>query len=338
MMVATVAAAALLAPAYKSVLVASQKPSFWRGVIACTVLTNKETVAGYICPSPGNHGETFNSQPYVWSKGKLTRLPLLKNGMYGKVLAGRDDLLVGSVSINYSDFPVQWTPDPVKGWAAAKVTRLSNNQGEGAALSSDGTVWVEKDSVLIAKIQGSKWKNCSYGQFDLKGIDNLGRIFGNKFSKVYFGGDPADTEAGWFLGIRWNRLSKGRAASYYGSSEIIAVNSSGVAVGKGRNNQLAIWKGADIYHPLSEELRWSYATDINSKGVVLGRCSVEDVESSATFLLINGKGQNLNQYLPGFEISSAEKLNDSGTVAVQARKGEMEYLYLLRPVATLSTK
>ena len=123
--------------------------------IGGVTLTEDDTVAGFTCDSVGVHGETFFAKPFVWSKGKLSDLPLGK-AEYGHVLAGNARLLVGDVMIDYKDHPATWSPDPQVGWAKARLTILPDLQGRAVAVTATGAVWVAGAESLL-RWEGGKW-------------------------------------------------------------------------------------------------------------------------------------------------------------------------------------
>ena len=320
-----------LPPAYQATLICKVPAKYFQSYVRCSVLTEQNLVAGFTCTSTGHHGETFMGKPFVWSKGKFVKLPLLPKAEYGHVYGGNDKVILGSVTIDYRPRPVKWGPDPKLGWHKPVVTQLSTKEGFAANIGPDGAIWVVNDIAVVGKVSKGVWSDLSFGNFDLKGFDAKGNIYGNKWVAVHFGGKPADTTPGWFSGKTWNTMPIKKTGPEYGmDSRIESVNASGDAVGNCQN-QFAIWQGGKVTLPLAGKYRWSFASDISSSGVALGYASVPDIQKSMAFLWENGKVTNLSNVVPGIELEMGHKVNSRGSVAVSGHVKNEAHLYLLTP-------
>lgn len=322
---------AFVAPPYTSTLIYKFDEDWsGRSRIACTVMTDNLTIAGWACDSLGHHSETFASKPFVWSKGRSHQLPLLPHGRYGKVLDGNDKMLIGSADVNYRHCPVMWTPHPKYGWSRAKVTNLGPAKGQAIVLQSDGTIWIEHELDVVARGKPGHWDPISFGKFNMKGVDARGNRYGNMYKGIYMGGRPADIQTGFFTDRTWTKLPMGRPENgSFLDSKLAAVNSSGTAVGT-TENTLAIWTKGKLSRPLHGKHRWSFGHAISESGLVLGRASVPDVDKEMVFLWANGKQIDLTFTIPGVPLDSPGRFNPRGDMTVSGVFKTERRLYLLQ--------
>ncbi len=328
-MLAALAIIVALPAQYQSALICKVPAQYMRSYVQCSVLTDQGTVAGYTCDTVGHHGETFMGKPFVWSKGKLHQLTLGPKAEFGHVFDGNDRLLVGSVDIDHRSHPATWTPDPALGWAKAKLKVLTTLEGEATHVGPDGTIWVQNKNEVIGCFQGGKWQKVSMGPFNLEGFDAQSNLYGNQVGGVHFGGRPADTKPGRYVGNTWEAFKVERAdPNVHIDHRLLAVNSSGVAVGN-CDNQAAIWKNGQLSFPLGRTKRWSRAYDINDSGMVIGEYAVKDVDSSMPYLWEKGQVQNLSTLVSSISAAEATKINNRGDIAVVGYVKASAHLYLL---------
>lgn len=329
-MVALFLASTLLVPQYERDLIVSAKPAFWRSHVSCTVLSESETVAGFTCDSIGHHGELYAGKPFVWSAGRLHRLPIIKGEEYGHVYAGNNEVLVGSVKRSYRDYPAQWTPDPRLGWSKATLKILSGQEGRATFIGPKGEIYVHKDNSLSGKIVGGKFQTLNFGDFALVGLDSKGRLFGNRHKGVHFGGGPANTKPGVFSNGKWQAFDLiEREANTFVDSYLADVNNDGVSAGKTQFDA-AVWKGGKPTLLFGRTRRWSSANDINDLGEIVGDASVEEVEDSMPFLWSAGKIRDLTSELPKLKYGEGLRINNRGSIAVKGLIKDAAHLYLLR--------
>lgn len=296
-------------------------------MIRAEVLTDRPTIAGFTCDAVGNHGETFFSEPFVWSKGKLIRLPLLPKSEYGAVLGGNDQILIGWSSVDYDERPVSWRPHPRLGWSKATITQLAK-RGQATHLGPDGSIYIRYGNPLSGRVSKGKFTSISLGEFALQGIDTAGRLYGYKY-KGWNMRIPADMQPGFFTGKSWTPFKLGldsRGEPVH--AMISAVNPDGVAAGS-YDGQFALWRNGNLVQPdIGKPIR-SDGQAISANGDVVGYAEYPGPVYTR-FLWSKGKVQILSEAVTGHKLDSAQKINRKGDIAASVRSDNGMKLYLLR--------
>lgn len=319
-MISTTVTLALLGPAYTSTLICEEKDGFLESVVRCTVLTDARTIAGYTADSRGHHGETDLNKPFVWSSGKLQNLPLLPKSEYGAVLGGKDDLLVGWSAVQGADFPVTWRPDPKKGWAAAKITKLPL-EGRATILGADGSIYIQRGNQLVAKFSNYQVTSLNLEDFALRAVDATGNLYGYKY-KGWGYKEPANVEPGYFSKTTWRGLPTSVDSP---QAYIWDVNASGVAVGE-HDNRFAIWRDGKLIQPDIGKSTYSHGQAINAAGDVVG-----SGELLPAFLWSKGQVTDISDVIAGRKLDSAQRINGKGDIVATVRTEKSTRLFLLQP-------
>ncbi len=294
-----------------------------RGITApytwVTVLLDDDTVAGYHADDTGVHGESFLAKPFAVSMGKLSWLPL---GVveYGHVFGGAGNALVGDVAPLQGDgHPSMWKPDPAAGWSKASLTVLTKESGWAALIAPNGAIWIKVGKRWRALPGGSSLVDEEH--FDLYGVDQAGRIFGNLYDGYGEGYNRLGEKPSMLANSKWIPLPTDN-----GSSTIAQVNRKGVAVGMA-GNRAAMWVEGKLVYLETPKCRWSQAQSINDRGEIAGQFNVG--QESHACVWKNGRMVDLIDAAPGVKLESAPRINSSGAIVAETSRGEK--LFLLTP-------
>lgn len=327
---------------YKTTLVFdSPKESFGRPYVVANVLTDQNLVAGFYCESTGHHGETTLSKPFAWHKGKLIWLPLGK-GEYGQVAAGNDQVLIGEILLSYDRVPAKWTPDPVAGWRKPKLTLLGK-EGRAVAISKTGDIWVATQSGVSAVSKGGK-RNYPVKQFDIVGVDGHGRVWGNSYRGIGFGGYRTRQAASRLEGKSIRKVSD--------LFVLTAINSGGAGAGDRQvydsspnssypalTGPAILTDGKVVPIPVPDS-RFSRAGGINEHGDVIGYFNVGTNRKNPKagesfhnvgFVYSKGKVHELPAPAIGVIGFSPTVINGNGAIVGSSDVRDGTRLYLMTP-------
>lgn len=311
-------------PVYTSTLIFSQASDQLSPYVRADVILDDGTVGGFYCESTGAHGETVLGKPFVCANGKTVWLRLEK-GKYGHVYATDGSSMLGDVDIDSRNYPARWTPDPKKGWQAAKMALLSKAPGSVVAGSKTG-FWV-RDGEINRLIEGSKEKELRLGPFMLRGVDAKERCFGLRYNGLGLGGMPMQAQPMVFDGKAWTRLPKTGGVPW-----LQAVNPAGVAIGFDENRAVVWDHGIKRTLPSPTESRASYAWAINEAGDVVGE--LDWLGRTHACIWRKDKLVDLHAFLPaGTQSSEAVAISQSGRIVVRVADHHQQRLFLLEPKA-----
>jgi hypothetical protein len=283
--------------------------------VRITGLTNAGLVGGYVY-FPGTHGEDFLGLPFVWQEGRTHPLPLGK-AEYGHVYAITDRFAVGDVSTDGADRPARWTPDPKRGWEAAKLTLLDTKDGQARVVAPDGSVWItDRDGFRSIP----KREAIAKPRFVLRGFDSRGRPYGNTYEAIGYGLRAEGTRAVWRDLGRWKPFLLDDAKD----SAILAVNAAGEWVGL--HGAAGVRWYRDKIEPLPAPDGYRvFPKAINRHGDAVGSAGKED---RVACLWKDGRFVDLSRRVPQAKLDDAHAINDQGQIV--ATDGQPSRAYLLR--------
>lgn len=337
-MVATFMAALLMAlPGgnYNATLILKEDKRTVRKVF----FAGEDTLAGYVCESYGMHGEDNHGKPFVWSKGKLYRLPLGKS-KWGHVLAGNDHLLVGDVvDDDWVYRPVAWTPDAKSGWAKSHLKIVSSKRGRARIVGSDDEIWVQNDEGGIRRLRDRNWVSFTPGKFDMVGVDDLGRLYGNVYSSRGEGGrlektavalfDPSDSNLKMISGQGFS------LSAVSGAGEFVGQKAPKMTYPLLEGERAVMWQGNTKTYLIDLRTNkdgWTEsdaALAMNARGAAVGYWC--HGKTRRGFVWENGAFADLYDAVEEVHISDALAINDLGQIAASADYKDGSSLYLLSP-------
>lgn len=310
--------------------------SWRRPYVEATVFTDDELVGGYYCEFTGNHGEKDLAKPFVRSAGKMHWLPL-GQGEYGRVLAGNSKILVGVILVDAERIPVKWTPDPLKGWAKAKLFRVGMSEGTAVAIAHDGTILVEAKEKFLAFGPNKSLAFKRQG-FEVIGIDSKNRVWGNQRINDWF---PFGQSATFMFGTAYNKVSD--------TFTLTGVNAKGEACGDGHtiassertgeSTGPVAFVGGSIKEIRLPRHNYSSTAAINDHGEVAGYYGLPlarkdpetgDVTRTIGFVWRNGVVEKLDPPDAKMTRFTPQRINRAGSVIVASNHPERVRLYLMR--------
>jgi uncharacterized membrane protein len=291
------------------------------------IVTPKGMVAGYWYLDGGAQNQTTIAKPFVWQGGKLYQLPL-QNAQYGHVYGGDDRSVVGDIEISAIRLPASWTPDPVKGWAKAKLQVLSKDSGWAVCKDKNGAIYVDAEDTVRVWSNG-KIASTTTPKFDLVGVDGKGRWFGNRYKSVGAGNRHLGLTTVIWDGSLWNRVGPKERK---GDATFVGVSTKGDAVGNIFDSYDWIvmkWTTAGMV-TIDQSFGGGFcsARAMNNIGDVVG--TSRDRKGQHAVIWRGTQREDLTNAIKSVNLTEARAVNDKGQIVASSKDNR---LFLLTPKA-----
>ena len=314
-------------PRYDALPVVSFSYSYENNEFYSGFMMEDGSVAGNMRVVMGVHGEGDDT-PFVWKDGTKINLPL-GGASSAQLRFDHKGKLIGDVRLDDGYHPAIWTAHSQLGWKQASISIIRNGTGYVSAVGKDGAIYVTRQENNgkreIWKYANQTWTRQFAGLFNLAGVDDRGRLFGDVFRNLMEGYRPQNTRPAMIAVGKVIPFSREEKTFEY--DQCNDVNGAGVAVGRS-DGRACVWTNGKIqFLHKKTERAFSSACDINATGRVL----FDFPKGNETHVAIwqSGLTQDLTVFLPSNSLS-ARSINNRGDILIAANNGKMTTLYVLK--------